>query len=190
MTPCALYLRVSDDRLELDNQRTPLEAMAAARGLSIVDVHEDTLSGSKPTRPGLEALMRGAHEGRYHYVLVWALDRLGRSMRATIDTVLELDRLGCRVVSHQEPWLDTAGPVRELLLAIFAWVAEQERARLIERTRAGQARARAEGKTIGRPVVAVDMPRARALRAQGASYRTISATLGISRSTVHKALRS
>ncbi|MBF5046406.1 recombinase family protein [Aggregicoccus sp. 17bor-14] len=72
-------------------------------------------------------------------------------MPGAINTVLGLDRLGVPVVSVREPWLDNTGPVRSLLVAIFGWVAEQERSRLIERTRAGLARARAQGKRLGRP---------------------------------------
>jgi DNA invertase Pin-like site-specific DNA recombinase len=91
--------------------------------------------------------------GRIQAVAVWALDRLHRSMTGAINTVLELDRLGVPVLSVREGWLDTSGPVRPLLVAIFGWVAEQERTRLIERTKAGIERARREGKVLGRPKV-------------------------------------
>lgn len=72
-------------------------------------------------------------------------------MVSAIQTVQELDRLGVRVLSACESWLDTDSPVRPLLVAIFSWVAGQGRTRLIERTKAGMARARTEGKKIGRP---------------------------------------
>ncbi|RKG72684.1 recombinase family protein [Corallococcus terminator] len=65
---------------------------------------------------------------------------------------LELDRLGVKVIFLQEGWLDTTVPVRSLLVAVFGWVAEQERHRLIERTKAGLDRARAQGKRLGRPL--------------------------------------
>jgi hypothetical protein len=65
--------------------------------------------------------------------------------------VRELGRIGCQVVSVREPWLDTGGPTRDLLLAIFGWVAEHERERLRQRVRAGLDRARSEGKRLGRP---------------------------------------
>ena len=71
-------------------------------------------------------------------------------MVGAIQTVLELDLLGIIVMSLREPWLDTAGPVRSLFVAIFGWVAEQERERLRERTKAGLERARRQGKRIGR----------------------------------------
>jgi DNA invertase Pin-like site-specific DNA recombinase len=129
----------------------------------------------------LEQVLADARAGHVGAVLVWALDRLHRSMLGAITTVRELDRIGGQVVSAREPWLDTAGPVRALLVAIFGWVAEQERARLIERTRAGLDRARAEGKRLGRPpaspillhaaaeLVTEGLPVAQAARMKGVS---------------------
>jgi DNA invertase Pin-like site-specific DNA recombinase len=122
-------------------------------------------------------------------VAVWALDRLHRSMQGAISTVLELDRLGVEVLSVREPWLATSGPVRPLLVAIFGWVAEQERARLIERTRAGLARARAQGRRPGRPrasplKVAAAIERVKA----GASIREAALAVGVNRETVPRAV--
>jgi len=74
--------------------------------------------------------MGPAYRGDFEVVLVWSLDRLGRSMTGNLEAVLELDRCGVEVVSVREPWLDTGGPVRALLIAIFGWVAEQERAQI------------------------------------------------------------
>jgi putative DNA-invertase from lambdoid prophage Rac len=106
-----------------------------------------------------------------------------------IQTVLELDRIGVRLVSVREPWLDTAGPVRGLLLAIFSWCAEQERLRIIERTKAGMERARKEGKIIGRPPVVIDLDEARVLRARGLSLRQAARQLGVGASTLCQVLR-
>ena len=109
-------------------------------------------------------------------------------MVGNLQAVLELDRIGVQVVSVREPWLDTGGPVRSLLIAIFSWVAEQERLRLIERTKAGLDRARRQGKRLGRPNVQVDLERARALRAEGKSLRQTATTLGIGTTTLHRLL--
>jgi DNA invertase Pin-like site-specific DNA recombinase len=128
---------------------SPRSRLAEARGYELVE-YEEVESAAK-ARPVLERLLADARAGRIHAVSVWALDRLHRSMVGAIQTVLELDRLGAQVLSVRECWLDTSGPVRPLLVAIFGWVAEQERARLIERTRAGLERARREGKRLGRP---------------------------------------
>ncbi len=97
-----------------------------ARGYEPV-VYEETESAAK-TRPVLDRMFADVRAGRIQAVGIWALDRLHHSMHGAISTVLELDRLGVPVLSVREGWLDTSGPVRPLLVAIFGWVAEQERA--------------------------------------------------------------
>ncbi len=112
-------------------------------------------------------------------------------MAGAINTVLELDRLGVRVLSAREPWLDTDSPVRPLLVAILGWVTEQERTRLIERTKAGMARARRDGKKIGRPrTSAVLLHAAAADVAAGASRRAAARARGISESALRSHLRA
>lgn len=111
------------------------------RGLEVTIINEEKVSAAK-ARPELAKMLRDAHVGCFEVLLVWALDRLGRSMVGNLQVVLELDRYGVEVVSLGEPWLDTGGPVRALLIAIFGWMAEQERTRLGERTKAGLDRAR------------------------------------------------
>ena len=188
MTAAALYLRVSTDEQKVENQRADLERLASVRGFDIRSTFDETVSGIAKSRPALDAMLLAAHRGEFRVVLVWALDRLGRSMYGMIATVLELDRLGVRVVSFSESWLDTGGPVRQLLLAIFSWQAEQERARLVERTRAGLARARREGKRLGRRPTQLDLDQALELRAAGRSIRAVAAELKVAPSIVHRAL--
>jgi DNA invertase Pin-like site-specific DNA recombinase len=109
-------------------------------------------------------------------------------MVGNMAAILQLDRLGVEVVSVQEPWLDMGGPVRQLLIAIFSWVAEQERTRLGERTRAGLERARAEGKRLGRPPAMIDMKKAREMIAGGSSLRGAAKELGVGVATLSRAL--
>jgi len=151
VVPAALYLRVSTDAQTNDNQRGPLADLAEARGWTPV-WYEDVGSGAVRVRPALHQLQQDARAGRLRAVAVVALDRLGRNMRDVIDVVTDLDRCGCQVLSLREPWLDTGGPARSLLLAVFGWVAEQERALLVERTRAGLARAKRQGTKSGKPI--------------------------------------
>jgi DNA invertase Pin-like site-specific DNA recombinase len=107
-----------------------------------------------------------------------------------INTVLELDRLGVPVLSVREGWLDTSGPVRPLLVAIFGWIAEQERTRLIERTKAGLERARREGKRLGRPPASpVLLHAARDLVAAGVSLADAARQRGVARSTLQRFVR-
>jgi DNA invertase Pin-like site-specific DNA recombinase len=91
-------------------------------------------------------------------------------------------------VSVRESWLDTGSPVRSLLIAIFSWAGEQERNRLIERTKAGLAAARRRGARIGRPRRRVDLDRARELRVAGQSLRAVAKDLGVGYATLCRAL--
>lgn len=182
-----LYLRTSTTEQHVENQRPVLEDLARRRGLDVVAVFEEQASAVKK-RPIFEQVMADAHAGKFDVLCIWALDRMGRSMTGNLQAVLDLDRWGVQVVSLQEPWLDTSGPVRDLLVAIFSWVGAQERARLVERVKLGQERARRDGVHLGRPRVHVDLQRAVALRAGGMSVRTIAKKLKTSPATVQRAL--
>jgi DNA invertase Pin-like site-specific DNA recombinase len=184
---CAVYLRVSTDRQTTANQEAEVRRLAVARGYVAV-VYEETESAAK-ARPVLEGMLADVRAGRVQAVAVWALDRLHRSMTGAISTVLELDRLGVPVLSVREGWLDTGGPVRPLLVAIFGWVAEQERTRLIERTRAGLERARRDGKRLGRPPASpVLLHAARDLVATGATVAEAARSKGLARSSLRRFL--
>jgi putative DNA-invertase from lambdoid prophage Rac len=183
----AFYLRVSTDEQTCDNQRHDLCRLAERRRLDAAAVYEEKLSAAK-TRPELARMLRDAHAGRFEVLLIWALDRLGRSMVGNLQAVLDLDRRGVEVVSLTEPWLDTGGPVRALLIAIFGWVAEQERVRLGERTKAGLARAKRDGIRLGRPATRIDLAVARELQGDGLSVRAIAKRLKVPPSTLHRAL--
>ncbi|HEY3358319.1 MAG TPA: recombinase family protein [Polyangia bacterium] len=188
-TTCALYIRVSSDGQSLDNQKPELHQLARVRGLAVTQVFEEKVSAVKH-RPAYEAMMRAAHQGQFQALVIWALDRLGRSMIGNLTVVLELDRLGVQVISVRESWLDTASPVRPLLLAVFSWVAEQERRRISERTKAGLDRARRHGRHLGRPRVAVSVSAALALRRSGLSIREVARQLKVGASTLHRLLQA
>jgi DNA invertase Pin-like site-specific DNA recombinase len=162
--------------------------LAAARGLTVVEVFEENASAVKE-RPEWQRLKVSAHEGKLDVIVVFALDRLGRSLVGNLQEVLALDRLAIQVISVREPWLDMGGPIRELLIAIFSWVAQEERRQIASRCRAGQERARRDGKHVGRPRAAVDLARAVELRAEGISIRKVAEKLGLSPSVLHRALR-
>src|SRR5438105_15313432 len=115
--------------------------------------------------------------GHFNVLAVWSLDRLGRSMQANLATVLELDRLGVQVISVRESFLDTSGPVRPLLIAIFGWLASRSGRDSSNARRRGWKRARRQGKRIGRPRVTVDVAKAVALRSEGKSIRETALAL-------------
>lgn len=149
MTTAHAYLRVSTDRQTCAHQEREVCALMRAIGQPGPRIVREVESGAR-ARPKLRELVQGLRAG--DVLAVWALDRLGRSALEMVNAIRTLLDRGVRVVSVQEPWIDQGGaPVRDLLLFVFAWVAEQERRRLIERTRAGLATARAAGKTLGRP---------------------------------------
>jgi len=187
MTPAALYIRVSTEKQTTENQVAELRQLAAARGFEPV-IYEEVESAAK-ARPVLDRMFADARAGDVRAILVWALDRLHRSMVGSIQMVLECDRIGVPVISLREPWLDTSGPVRPLLVAIFGWVAEQERTRLIERTKAGLERARKQGKRLGRPPASPILLHAAAdLVTAGATLSHAARSKGVGRATLRRFL--
>ena len=125
-TRAAIFTRVSTADQHNLNQRHVLEQMAEQRGLQVAKVYEETISGTSKNRPELDRMLRDAHAGRFSCLLIWALDRLGRTMVGNLQVVLDLDAKGIKIVSAQEGWLDLEGPVRSLLVAVFSWCAGQE----------------------------------------------------------------
>lgn len=148
----ALYFRVSTTDQTNECQVPEVMALVAAKGWTVVKRYEEKVSAVK-YRPEYEKMKQAARDGEFEVLVVWALDRLGRSMVNNVADVVELSRLGIRIISVKEPWMDGTGPVRELLVAIFSWVAQQDRTRMIERTKAGIAVARANGQVWGRPSI-------------------------------------
>jgi putative DNA-invertase from lambdoid prophage Rac len=186
----ATYVRVSTEDQTAANQVPEVEQLAAQRGTVCVQ-YAETGSAAKH-RPAFEEMMSDARRGAFDVLVIWAIDRFGRSMVGNLNDLLDLDRAGVRVCSVRESWLDTSGPTRMLLVAMFSWVAEQERSRLIERTKAGMARARRHGtksgKRIGRAPRHIDVDQARELMADGSSQRAAARALGVPLGTLQRAL--
>jgi DNA invertase Pin-like site-specific DNA recombinase len=145
----AVYFRVSTSLQTAECQKPDVMALLTARGLTPDLIFEERASAVK-FRPQFEKMMEAAENGEFTTLVIWALDRFGRSLAGNINDFMALDKMGVKVVSVREPWMDTTGPIRELLIAIFSWAAQQERTRLIERTKAGIAHARRNGKPWGR----------------------------------------
>jgi DNA invertase Pin-like site-specific DNA recombinase len=184
----ALYLRVSTFEQNVDTQRYDLEKLAAQRELHIVGVYEDHISGARARRPGLDRLMSDARRGEFDVVLVWASDRLARSVRHFLEVLDELNHLHVEFTSFREQ-LDTAGPLGRAVVIIVGAIAELERQLIIERVRAGMRRARLEGRRIGRPKLALDRQRILEQRSAGHSLAEIARSFQISRATVSRVLR-
>lgn len=153
-TACALYARVSTDRQDSANQIPEIERLCRARGWAITHRYEETVSRAAKVRPELSRMLADAHAGKFGVVAIWAIDRLGRGGIAEVAGIIaKLDAANVALVSVREPWADTSGPVRDLLVSVIAWVAQQERARLRERVQVGLATARKKGIKLGRPAI-------------------------------------
>lgn len=185
----ALYLRVStsNGQQSTDMQRAELEQYAQARGWQIVAVYDEHASGAKDNRPALAELMAAAHQRKFDTVLVWKLDRFGRSLRHLVNALAELEALGVAFVSLKDN-LDLGTPSGRLMFQIIGAMAEFERALIQERVRAGLRNAKVKGKKLGRPRKAVDAARIADLRSQGLSWRVIGKQLGVGEGTAFRAL--
>jgi DNA invertase Pin-like site-specific DNA recombinase len=162
--------------------------MAAQRGLEIVQEYTDRISGVKAKRPGLDQMMTDARHGRFDVVLVWASDRIARSVKHFLEVLDELNRLNIEYVSFREN-IDTGGPLGRAVVVIIGAIAELERSLIIERVRAGMRRARLEGTHIGRNPLILDHEAIRRERCQGRSLRQIAKGHRISTATVQRVLR-
>ena len=187
MKRAALYGRISTGDQNLRTQLLDLHQMAAQRGLEIVQEYSDTISGAKARRPGLDELMRDARRGRFDVVLVWAFDRIARSVVHFLQVLDELSHLGIEFVSFREN-IDTGGPLGRAIVIIVGAIAELERSLIVERVRAGMRRARLEGRRIGRPALNLDREAILRDRQQGRSLGQIAKTHRISRTTVGRVL--
>jgi DNA invertase Pin-like site-specific DNA recombinase len=185
----ALYVRVSTDGQTVVNQRRELEAVAERHGWDVVKVYSDQgVSGSKgrDQRPAFDALCKGIARRDFDLVAAWSVDRLGRSLQHLIEFLGEMKAKGVDLYLHQQG-LDTSTPAGRAMYQMLGVFAEFERAMIVGRVNAGLARARAQGKTLGRPKVDASVEKAvKALRAKGNGIRKVAAELGIGVSTVQR----
>ncbi len=187
----ALYHRVSTTDQDSASARHELRQAAMARGMTIVLEVEETGSGGRNDRPGLQRVMDAARRGKLDAVLVWKLDRYGRSALDLLANIKALEDAGVRFLAVTQSIDIKAGgdAMSRLIITVLAAIAEFERDLIRSRTKLGLARVRAEGRQLGRPRVHVDIDLATALRASGLSYAAISAQLGVSVGKVHAALK-
>jgi DNA invertase Pin-like site-specific DNA recombinase len=142
-------------------------------------------SGSKNSRPALNRLMADASQRKFDAVLVWKLDRFGRSLRHLVNALAELEALGLSFISLRDN-LDLSTPSGRLMFQIIGAMAEFERALIQERVKAGLRNARAKGKRLGRPRAVVDEAEVLTMREAGASWRAIAEKLGVGLGTAHR----
>lgn len=188
MKKVAVYLRVSSGDQNHAAQRGDVLQLVQQRGWTIVEEYLDTISGVRARRPGLDRLMNDAHRGRFDVVVVWAFDRLARSVRHFLQVIDELRHLNIELVSYREN-IDTTGPLGHTIMVILSAVAELERNLIIERVRSGMRRARLEGQHIGRPKLMVDREAVLRDRQRGFSIRQLAKMHRLSRTSVSRVLK-
>ncbi len=155
----AVYLRTSTQEQHPENQLPEIKEYCQTHDHDIVGIYREQESAWRSGRQvELRRLLEDCQSSRvFDILIVWSLDRLSRQGIASILNLITMLRLyGVRVVSLKESWMETDGPMQELLLAAFGWAAQYESRIKSERTLAGLARARAEGEKLGRPAGSKD----------------------------------
>ena len=183
MKRAALYVRVSTTDQTPETQLLDLRQLAAARGYEIVGEYSDKISGVKTKRPGLDQLLADARRHRFNIVMVWAFDRIARSVRHFLEVLDELNHLNVEFVSFREN-IDTGGPLGRALIVIIGAISELERSLIVERVKAGMRRARLEGRQIGRAPMNVDREQVIRDRLSGMSLTQVARKHAISRASV------
>ena len=188
----ALYVRVSTDHQSVRNQEIELQAVAERHGWTVVAVYRDQgISGAKgrDKRPGLDKLLQAVARKEFDMVAAWSVDRLGRSLIDLVGILQEFHAKHVDLYLHQQG-IDTTTPSGKAMFQMMGVFAEFERSMIHERVMAGLARARAEGKQLGRPAEvagnAAKVQTIRAARAAGKSIRTIAREQGVGIGTVSR----
>jgi DNA invertase Pin-like site-specific DNA recombinase len=188
----AVYARVStrDKGQDPEMQLTELREFVAKRGWQLAGEFVDVgVSGSKDSRPQLDAMMRLAKARKLDVIVVWKLDRFGRSLRHLVDALAELEALGVAFVSLRDN-LDLTTPAGRMMFHVIGAMAEFERELIGERVRAGLAHARSKGQKLGRPKVRreqdKDAKTIRQMRSDGDSYGKIAEAIGRTKSGIYR----
>jgi DNA invertase Pin-like site-specific DNA recombinase len=188
MKRVAIYSRVSSGDQNVATQLCDLRPLAKARGYEIVAEYSDMISGTKAKRPGLDKLMFDARRGRFDVVLVWAFDRMARSVRHFLEVLDELNHLNIGFISFREN-LDTSGPLGRAMIVIVAAISELERSLIVERVKSGMRRAKLEGRQIGRARLDINRQQVVTDRRTGMSLTLVARMHSVSRATVCRLMK-
>ena len=191
---CAIYTRCSTQDQHVLNQILELKDIAKRKGLSIVSEYSDEgISGAegRDIRTGFDNLIKGAVKKEFDTILVWSVDRLGRSLQDLVSFLNEIHSVDCDLYIHQSG-IDTATPSGKMMFQMCGVFAEFERGMIRERVIAGQTRAKAQGKHIGRPSNLNDglIHSIKYMREQGVGIRKIAKDLKVGVSTIYKVMEA
>ncbi|MEO9517479.1 MAG: recombinase family protein [Paracoccaceae bacterium] len=174
------YARVSTSGQTLDAQVEQLAETCCD------NIFQETVSGARSNRPELKNALAALSEG--DVLIVTRLDRLARSTRDLLDIVHAIENQGAKLKALADPWVDTTTPTGKLILTVLGGLAEFERSLIAERTAEGRARAKRDGKRLGRPPK-LSMHQRKVvirMRKKGQDNAEIARTLGVSRSTISR----
>jgi len=172
----AIYVRVSTDKQESENQLIELRDYCKASNFQIFHEYVDIISGKEDSRPNWDQLFLDAHRKKFDIVLFWDLSRFSRSGTLyTLQKLRELENLGIGYISYREPYLNTVGQFKDVVVSILSTVAKIEREQISERTKAGLKRAKQNGVILGRSSIPQDIiVKVEDLLKQGSSYSEIN----------------
>lgn len=190
----AIYARVSTSSQTVENQLQELREVAKRNGWTIVaELSDSGISGAKgrDQRPAFDQLLKRATRREFDLIMVWAIDRLGRSIQHLVGFMNDIQAMGVDLYVHQQA-IDTTTPSGRMTFSIFSALGEYERELIRERILAGQKRARAQGIKIGRPSKLNDAVRTsvKLLRDGGMGIKEISKRLDIGVGSVYSALNA
>ncbi len=192
MKRVAIYARVSTNGQTVTNQLRELRQVAKRQGWKVVGEFMDRgVSGAKGRahRPQFDKLCQAATRREIDLIMSWSVDRLGRSLQRLVTFLGEIHAKGVDLYLHQQG-VDTSTPAGKALFQMCGVFAEFERSMIQERVKAGLARARAQGKTLGRPRVAASIERkVRTHRTKGMGIKAIARKLGIGTGTVQRIVK-
>ena len=192
MKKVAIYARVSTDKQTVTNQLIQLREVAERCGYEIVQEYTDEgISGAKgrSERPALNEMMKAATQRKFDMIMVWSIDRLGRSLQNLVEILNELQNMRIDLFFQQQG-LDTSTPSGRMMFSVFGALAEFERALIRERVIAGQNRAKAKGKKLGRPSKMNEGLRTaiQLLRQKGMGIKQIAKECGVGVGTVYSVI--
>jgi len=154
----AVYVRVSTDKQESENQLLELRDYCKSSNYQIFNEYVDIISGKEDKRPYWDQLFLDAHRKKFDIVLFWDLSRFSRSGTLyTLQKLRELENLGIGYISYREPYLNTVGQFKDVVISILSTVAKIEREQISDRTKAGLKRAKLNGVILGRSSIPQDI---------------------------------
>ena len=193
MKRAAIYARVSTQGQTVNNQLQELRNVAERHGWEVVSEYKDRgISGAKgrDKRPQFDAMLKAANRREFDVIMSWSVDRLGRSLQHLVEFLQDVHAKGVDLYLHQQN-IDTSTPSGKAMFQMVGVFAEFERSMIRERVMAGLARARNEGKVLGRPKSSEATEAAiLKLRAEGRGMLAIAKELGVGTSVVQRVLKA